>query len=222
MVLKKTKLNYDGACRHIKRQELASEMSKFTRGMSATKRSLRTRIRHDREATAQVHQSIKTGRQHFPTSAHDEDEAASSDALVQREEFELYMHEASELPEGAACTLSQQPALSPLERASYTEAVSRNAGRASNTQNSISQQDQAALGGSIDKKPPSGSYGHRGSRADDMSTRFDDKLSSAAGTQRNFKQSKENFNRTLISQSSMNKTILPRQTSALASDQYRY
>ena len=54
-----------------------------------------------------------------------------------------------------------------------------------------------------------------------MSTRFDDKMSSAAGTQHNFKQSRENFNRTLISQSSMNKTI-PRQTSALASDHLKY
>ena len=82
------------------------------------------------------------------------------------------MHEASELQDGAACTLSQQPALSPLERASYTETVSRNAVLAS-----ISQQEQAALGASGDKKPPSGFYGRRGSRVDDMSTRFDDKFS---------------------------------------------
>jgi hypothetical protein len=126
------------------------------------------------------------------------------------------MHEASEQQDGAACTLSQQAALSPLERASYTETASRNAGRAA-----ISRQASAALGGSLDKKPPSGFDGHRGSRADDVSTRFDDKLSSATGTQHNFKQSKENFHRTLISQTSMNKTI-PRQTSALASDQLKY
>lgn len=184
--------------------------------MSATKRTLRTRIRRDQEATAQVLRSIKTGRQPSTVGGDDGDEAASSDVLVQREEFELYMHEASEQPEGAACTLSQQVALSPLERASQAETASRNAGRAS-----ISQHDQVALAGSIEKKTPSGFYGHRGSRADDMSTRFDDKLSSATGTQRNFKQRKENFNRTLLSQSSMNKTILPRQTSALASGQLK-
>jgi hypothetical protein len=184
--------------------------------MSATKRTLKTKMKHDRDATAQALQSIRTGTQRFAATAQDEEEAASSDVLVQREEFELYMHEASELHDGAAGTLSHQPVLSPLERASYTETVSRNAGRAS-----ISQQEQAALGASADKKPPSGFYGHRGSRADDVSTRFDDKLSSATGTQRNFKQSRENFNRTLISQSSMNKTI-PRQTSAFASDHLKY
>lgn len=126
------------------------------------------------------------------------------------------MHEASEIQDGAAYTLSQQPALSPLERASYTEILGRNAALAS-----ISQQEQVALGASGDKKPLSGFDGRRGSRADDMSTRFDDKLSTATGTQRNFKQSRENFNRTLISQSSMNKTI-PRQTSAFASDHLKY
>lgn len=111
-------------------------MSKFTRGMSATKRTLRTRIRRDREATAQVLRSIKTGRQPSTVGGDDGDEAASSDVLVQREEFELYMHDVSEQPEGAACTLSQQVALSPLERASQAETASRNAGRAS-----ISQHD---------------------------------------------------------------------------------
>jgi hypothetical protein len=84
MVHKKTKLNFEGACRHVKRQELASEMSIFTRGMSATKRNLKTKIRHDREATALVLQSIKTGRQQFTARDHYEDAASSSDALVQR------------------------------------------------------------------------------------------------------------------------------------------
>ena len=140
----------------------------------------------------------------------------SSDDLVERQEFELYM--TGGVATGVAQPLSQQRQLrvfSPLNRSSQTENHSRHAGRASTHQN------QEALAKSDEKKPQSGYYAQRGSRADDTSTHFEDKLSSAVATTRDFKQSKANFNRTMISQSSMHKTI-PRQTSALTSEQAKY